>query len=135
MFAYIVRRLLWAVVLLIVLSMVTFSIFYLIPRLGGATPETLATRYVGRAATAETVHLTAERLGFLDPVPVQYWNWLKGVGAEYDYGAGVGVLRRASGTPSSPGSRCGLIARSRPGDHLAGGRGVDHLAGRWCHVA
>ena len=91
MFAYIVRRLLWAVVLLIVLSMVTFAIFYLIPRLGGATPETLATRYVGRAATAETVHLTAERLGFLDPVPVQYWNWLKGVfvGADYDFGAGV----------------------------------------------
>ncbi len=65
MFAYIVRRLLWAVVLLIVLSMVTFSIFYLVPRLGGATPETLAARYVGRAATAETVHLTAEKLGLL----------------------------------------------------------------------
>ena len=79
MFAYIVRRLLWAVVLLIVLSIVTFSIFYLIPRLGGATPETLAARYVGRAATAETVHLTAERLGLLDPVPVQYWHWIKGV--------------------------------------------------------
>jgi len=79
------------VLLLIVLSMVTFSIFYLIPRLGGATPETLASRYVGRAATAETVHLAAERLGFLDPVPVQYWHWLKGVlvGANYDYGAGV----------------------------------------------
>jgi peptide/nickel transport system permease protein len=90
-FAYTVRRLLWAVVLLFVLSIVTFSIFYLIPRLGGATPETLATRYVGRSATAETVHLTAERLGFLDPVPVQYWNWMKGVlvGAEYDYGSGV----------------------------------------------
>jgi peptide/nickel transport system permease protein len=90
-FGYIVRRLVWAVLLLIVLSMVTFSIFYLIPRLGGATPETLASRYVGRAATAETVHLAAERLGFLDPVPVQYWHWLKGVlvGANYDYGAGV----------------------------------------------
>ena len=91
MFAYIVRRLLWAVVLLFVLSVVTFSIFYLVPRLGGATPETLAGRYVGRAATAETVRLTAERLGLLDPVPVQYWNWVKGVfvGAEYDYGQGT----------------------------------------------
>src|SRR4029450_13095309 len=81
----------WAVVLLIVVSMVTFGIFYLIPRLGGASAETLATRYVGRAATAETVHLTAERLGFLDPVPVQYWHWIKGVvvGADYDFGAGV----------------------------------------------
>jgi peptide/nickel transport system permease protein len=90
-FAYIVRRLLWAVVLMFVLSVVTFAIFYLVPRLAGATPETLATRYVGRTATEETVHLAAERLGFLDPVPVQYWNWLKGIfaGAEYDYGAGV----------------------------------------------
>jgi peptide/nickel transport system permease protein len=90
-FAYIVRRLLWAVVMLFALSVVTFSIFYLVPRLGGATPETLAARYVGRAATPETVHLTAERLGLLDPVPVQYWHWIKGIvtGAEYDYGAGV----------------------------------------------
>jgi peptide/nickel transport system permease protein len=90
-FAYVVRRLLWSVVLLSVLSVVVFSIFYLIPLVGGATPETLATRYVGRAATPETVHLTAERLGLLDPVPVQYWHWLKGVvvGAEYDYGSGV----------------------------------------------
>jgi peptide/nickel transport system permease protein len=90
-FAYIVRRLLWAVVMLFALSVVTFSIFYLVPRLGGATPETLAARYVGRAATPETVHLTAERLGLLDPVPVQYWHWIKGIltGAEYDYGSGV----------------------------------------------
>jgi len=90
-FAYIVRRLLWSVVLLSVLSVVVFSIFYLIPLVGGATPETLAGRYVGRAATPETVHLTAERLGLFDPVPVQYWHWVKGVfvGAEYDYGAGV----------------------------------------------
>jgi peptide/nickel transport system permease protein len=90
-FAYIVRRLLWAVILLFLLSVVTFSIFYLVPRWAGATPETLATRYVGRSATAETVQLAAERLGFYDPVVVQYWNWLKGifVGAEYDYGSGV----------------------------------------------
>ena len=110
MFAYIVRRLLWAVVLLIVLSMVTFSIFYLVPRLGGATPETLAARYVGRAATAETVHLTAEKLGLLDPVPVQYWHWLKGifVGASMTTAQVWSIVRRlVSGTPSSRSSRCG----------------------------
>ncbi len=67
MFAYIVRRLLWAVILLFLLSVVTFSIFYLVPRWAGATPETLAARYVGRSATEETVHLTAERLGILRP--------------------------------------------------------------------
>ena len=35
MFAYIVRRLLWAVILLFLLSVVTFSIFYLVPRWAG----------------------------------------------------------------------------------------------------
>ena len=53
------RNRLWAVAavlwLLFVLGVVTFSIFYLVPRLAGASPETLAARYVGRAATPETV--------------------------------------------------------------------------------
>lgn len=88
---YIFRRLFAAVVLLFIVSAVTFSIFFVMPKLVGGTPETLATRYVGRAATAETVKITAEKLGFYDPVIVQYGNWVKGVavGAEFDYGAGV----------------------------------------------
>jgi peptide/nickel transport system permease protein len=88
---YILRRLLATVVLLFVVSVVTFSIFFLVPRIAGSTPETLATRYVGRAATAETVRRPAEKLGFYDPVVVQYGRWVKGVvvGADYDYGAGV----------------------------------------------
>ena len=103
MFAYIVRRLLWAVALLIVLSIVTFSIFYLVPRLAGATPETLAARYVGRAATPETVHLTQFPFSIgtgsrvSSPVPstttAQEWKH---------------VLLPASDTPSSPGRQCGL---------------------------
>jgi peptide/nickel transport system permease protein len=88
---YIIRRLLASVVLLFVVSVITFSIFYIVPRIAGGTPETLATRYVGRSATAQTVHLTAQKLGFYDPVTVQYGNWAKGifVGEEYDYGAGI----------------------------------------------
>jgi peptide/nickel transport system permease protein len=88
---YIIRRLLAAVVLLFIVSAATFAIFYLVPRLVGSTPETLATRYVGRAATPETVNLIAHRLGFYDPVWVQYGRWIKGifVGADYNYGAGV----------------------------------------------
>ena len=91
MITYVIRRLLAAVVLLFVISAATFAIFYLIPRLAGSSPETLATRYVGRAATPETVNLIAHRLGFYDPVWLQYGRWIKGVlvGAEYDYGAGV----------------------------------------------
>ncbi|MGQ0842284.1 ABC transporter permease [Actinokineospora sp.] len=91
MITYIIRRLLAAVVLLFIVSAVTFSIFFVMPKLVGATPETLATRYVGRAATEETVKATAEKLGFYDPVVVQYGEWVKGIfaGAEYDYGTGV----------------------------------------------
>jgi peptide/nickel transport system permease protein len=89
--AYIIRRLFAAVMLLFIVSAATFSIFFLVPRLVGSTPETLATRYVGRAATPETVGLIAERLGFYEPIWVQYGRWVKGifVGAQYDYGAGV----------------------------------------------
>jgi len=89
--AYIVRRLFAALVLLFVVSAATFAIFYLIPRLAGASPETLATRYVGRAATPETVNLIAQKLGFYDPIWVQYGRWVKGifVGADYDIGSGI----------------------------------------------
>jgi len=86
---YIIRRVIAAVALLFVVSVITFSIFYLVPRLAGASAESLATRYVGRAATADTVKLTAERLGFNDPIYIQYANWAKGivVGDEFDMGS------------------------------------------------
>ena len=77
--SYIIRRLIAAVGLVIVISMIVFAIFYLIPRLAGATPETLATRYVGPGADHGAAGAAAESLGFYDPVPVQYWNWAKGV--------------------------------------------------------
>ena len=89
MVTYQIRRIVAAIVLLFVVSVITFSIFYLVPRFAGATPESLATRYVGRTADVETVQLTAERLGFYDPIWVQYGRWAKGIvaGAEYDMGA------------------------------------------------
>ena len=91
MITYIIRRLLAAVVLLLIVSLVTFGIFFGLPQILGSTPETMATRYVGRAATPETVHGIADRLGFYDPIPVQYARWVKGIftGTDYDYGTGV----------------------------------------------
>ncbi|MDT5029938.1 MAG: peptide/nickel transport system permease protein [Actinoplanes sp.] len=91
MITYIIRRLFAAVVLLFIVSAAVFAIFYLVPRLVGASPETLATRYVGRAATPETVNLIAHKLGFYDPIYVQYGHWVKTifVGGTYDYGTGV----------------------------------------------
>jgi peptide/nickel transport system permease protein len=89
---YVIRRLIAAAGLLILVSVITFSIFYLVPRWAGATPETLATRYVGRTATAQTVHITAERLGFYEPIWTQYGSWAKGVVTGRDYNMGAEVV-------------------------------------------
>ncbi|MBF8193023.1 ABC transporter permease [Nonomuraea sp. K274] len=91
MLTYFIRRLIGAFAMLIVISMVTFGIFFVVPQWAGASPEAMASRYVGRAATPETVALVAERLGFNDPVVVQYARFAKGLvaGTQYDYGAGV----------------------------------------------
>ena len=91
MLTYVIRRLIGAIAMLIVVSMVTFGIFFVVPQLAGATPEGFASRYVGRAATEENVQQVAERLGFYDPVIVQYGRFVKGIvaGTEYDYGTSV----------------------------------------------
>jgi peptide/nickel transport system permease protein len=85
---YIIRRLIGAVLMLFVVSVITFAIFFLVPRIGGATAEDMASRYVGRTADAAAVKRAAQALGFYDPVPVQYGRWVKGVvtGATYDLG-------------------------------------------------
>ncbi len=91
MITYIVRRLVAAVALLVVISAVTFSIFFLVPRIAGADAETLASRYVGRAAGQEQIRQTAEKLGFTDPLHEQYGRFVKGivVGTTYDTGTEV----------------------------------------------
>jgi len=86
---YIVRRVFAAIVLLFIVSVITFGIFFLVPKWAGATPDNMASRYVGKAATAQVVHQRAEQLGFTDPIYVQYGDWAKGlvVGRDYNMGA------------------------------------------------
>ncbi|MGE5829598.1 MAG: ABC transporter permease [Micromonosporaceae bacterium] len=88
MVTYIVRRLIAAVLLLFVVSVVTFGIFFYIPRLAGATPEDLASRYVGKSANEAQLRVIADKLGFHDPLYIQYGRFVKGivVGADYDTG-------------------------------------------------
>jgi len=85
---YIIRRLIGAVILLFIVSAVVFSIFFLVPRLGGASDDDLASRYVGKSAGQEQIHQTAVKLGFTDPLYVQYGRFAKGIvlGQEYNYG-------------------------------------------------
>jgi peptide/nickel transport system permease protein len=88
---YIIRRLIAAVLLLLVVTAIVFAIFFLVPRLIGASADTLASRYVGRAAGEAQIHEAAVRLGLTDPIYVQYGRFVKGlvVGSTYDTGTDV----------------------------------------------
>jgi peptide/nickel transport system permease protein len=85
---YNIRRLIATVLLLFVVSVVTFAIFFLVPRWGGATAEDMASRYVGKTAAEGQVQEMADKLGFTDPLWVQYGRFAKAVvaGADYDTG-------------------------------------------------
>ncbi len=92
MVTYVIRRLIAAVLLLLIITAITFAIFFLVPRLAGATPDTLASRYVGRAAGPSQIHDVAVRLGFTDPIYVQYGRFLKGLVAGTTYYTGTNVV-------------------------------------------
>jgi peptide/nickel transport system permease protein len=90
-FTYIFRRVIGAFVMLFIVSVFTFGIAFILPRIAGGSAESLASRYVGRTANQAQVAEAAQRLGFNDPLVVQYGRWAKAifVGADYNYGPGV----------------------------------------------
>jgi peptide/nickel transport system permease protein len=70
MFRYLIRRFLWAWVLFLAVTLVTYVIFFLVP----ASPARLA---AGQTATPERVAEVEKFLGLDQPVYVQYWRFLK----------------------------------------------------------
>jgi len=88
MIRFIVRRLIVTVFLLLVVSMITFGIFFLIPRLAGQNSYQLASQYVGRNPTPSAIHAIEQKLGFNEPLVVQYGRFAKGIvlGAHYNAG-------------------------------------------------
>jgi peptide/nickel transport system permease protein len=91
MLTFIIRRLIMTVFLLVVVSIITFAIFFLIPRLAGQNSSELAAQYVGRNPTPAAIAQMVDKLGLNDPLVVQYWRFLKGivVGAHYSAGPSV----------------------------------------------
>lgn len=91
MVVFLVRRLAGAVVLLLIVSLVTFGVFFLVPRVAGQTTQQLATQYVGRDPSPEAVAAVTKSLGLNDPILVQYGRFVKGIvaGADYTFGPEV----------------------------------------------
>jgi len=91
LFRYIVRRLLSAVLLLFIISATVFAIFFYLPRLAGASTDDLASRYVGKSAGPEQIHNMAQKLGFTDPIYVQYGRFVKAIFVGADYNTGTSI--------------------------------------------
>jgi peptide/nickel transport system permease protein len=86
---FIIRRLIATVILLIIVSALTFAIFFLLPRLAGETPYDLAARYVGKIPTRSEITAMEVRLGLNEPLPVQLGRFLKAIVAGETYSNGT----------------------------------------------
>src|SRR5947208_14199511 len=69
--------------------MVTFAIFFWLPKLGGQTTYGLATQYVGRNPTRAAVLQVEQQLGLNQPLYLQYWHYLSAIVAGEHYNAGT----------------------------------------------
>jgi peptide/nickel transport system permease protein len=86
---FIVRRLIATFFLLIVVSMITYAVFFLIPRIAGQNSYQLATQYVGRNPTRAAVLQIEDKLGLNEPIWVQYGRFIRGVVFGEHYNAGT----------------------------------------------
>jgi len=75
-FAYIVRRLFQATLVILVVSIITFIIAYVMPQWFG---ENLAATYAGKGATPDTFRQISHGLGFDRPLVAQYGSYLKAI--------------------------------------------------------
>jgi len=89
MIRYIIRRLIGAVLVVIVISMMTFAIFQIGPKLSGASPAFL---YVGKITTPAQVEAVEKRLGLDKPLIEQYWVYMKGIAVGRDFTDGDQVV-------------------------------------------
>jgi peptide/nickel transport system permease protein len=80
MIRYIIRRLLWVIALLFLVSLITFFIFYTLP---SADPAQLR---AGRQPNPELVEQIREDLGLNDPWYQQYSHYMKRLVLHFDFG-------------------------------------------------
>jgi peptide/nickel transport system permease protein len=80
MTTYIIRRLLWVIVLLFLVSAITFIIFFALP---SADPAQLR---AGRQPNPALVEAIRHKLGLDKSLPVQYYRYMKGLVLHFDFG-------------------------------------------------
>jgi peptide/nickel transport system permease protein len=80
MITYIIRRLLWGIVLLVLVTALTFVLFRILPT---ADPARLR---AGRLATPALLAEIRHNLGLDKPLITQFWLYMKGVFLHFDLG-------------------------------------------------
>ncbi|KQV23878.1 MULTISPECIES: ABC transporter permease [unclassified Kitasatospora] len=81
MLRFLVRRSLGALVILLVISMVTFELFFAIPQ----DPARLS---CGKVCTPENLALIRHSMGLDESTIMQFWHWFSGIFTGRDYSVG-----------------------------------------------
>jgi peptide/nickel transport system permease protein len=76
MVLYIIRRLIGAVAVLFIVSLVTFGLFMVVPVLTGSSPAYL---YAGKNPSPELIKNIEHGLGLDRPIPEQFYIYMKGI--------------------------------------------------------
>src|SRR5918997_665058 len=77
---YVIRRLLWAALVVLIVTLLTFVIFYVMP------PGDPAVRFAGKQPTPELIAQVREQLGLDKSLPEQYVLFLKRLVTGDEYG-------------------------------------------------
>jgi peptide/nickel transport system permease protein len=77
---YIIRRILWGIVLLFLVSLLTFLFFYLLP---AANPAQLR---AGRNASPTIIAYINKELGLNKPIYTQFFDYMKGIILHFNFG-------------------------------------------------
>jgi peptide/nickel transport system permease protein len=80
MASYIARRILWTILLLLVITAVTFFIFYVLP-----TADPAALR-AGRDPSPDLIAAIKHQLGLDKSLPAQYWHYTQRLWFHFDFG-------------------------------------------------
>ncbi|GAA2473112.1 ABC transporter permease [Streptomyces thermolineatus] len=88
MLAYLIRRLTAVIVMLLVVTLVTFGIFFVFPKMTGADP---ALYFVGKQSDPAAIEGIRQKMGLDDPVLVQFGKFVVGLvaGREYVNGSDI----------------------------------------------
>jgi peptide/nickel transport system permease protein len=92
MLAYIVRRILWTFLLLLVITFITFVIFYMAPN------DPARTVCGGAQASPQCIALARVRLGLDKPIPVQYYRFVKHLVVDRSLGTSMANSQRVNQT-------------------------------------